>query len=253
MNQDRFYNPLDKDHLAESIVREFFKGPLHALPPPEPFAGAGIYALYYRGDFPLYRHISTSLTRFLATEPGSLPQQPIPIYIGKSDPPGGRKGSIEEEATEEGEAQAQEVLSSKPEHRRLHERLRQHGKSISLTTNLRLQDFRCRYMLVDEIWVALGEARLVDWFKPAWNILIEGFGSKVEGGGRATTARSVWDILHPGRKENLGLQVLPELEQKVVDALRTAHDIDELRAAIKAHRDAKRQFRKGRQQQAGGP
>jgi len=115
---------------------------------------------------------------------------------------------------------------------------------FSPTKNLRIQDFFCRYMLVDEIWVALGEARMVAWFRPIWNVLIEGFGSKVEGGGRATTARSVWDILHPGRKEVLGIQVLPEVEKRIVDDLRKARNIDELRAAIKAHRDAKRQFRK---------
>src|SRR6266851_1502843 len=87
MSEDRIYNPLDKDHLAESIVREFFKGQLHPLPPAESFVGAGIYALYYRGSFPLYSQISASLTRFLTTLPGLVPEQPIPIYIGKSEPP----------------------------------------------------------------------------------------------------------------------------------------------------------------------
>jgi len=151
-----------------------------------------------------------------------------------------------EEATEEGEEEAQEVLSSKPKHRKLHERLRQHAGSISAAQNLKIADFQCRYMLVDEVWVALGEARLVDWFRPVWNVLIEGFGSKVEGGGRGSTARSVWDILHPGRKEILGIQVLADLEPKIIADLRSARNIDELRAAIKAHRDAKRQFRKDR-------
>src|SRR5882672_7765525 len=163
MSEDRTYNPLDKDHLAESIVREFFKGQLHPLPPSESFAGAGIYALYYQGAFPLYSRISTSLIHFLASESESTEDQPIPIYIGKSDPPGSRKGLFE------------------------------HAASISAAQNLKIADFQCRYMLVDEVWLALGEARLVDWFRPVWNVLIEGFGSKVEGGGRGSTARSVWD------------------------------------------------------------
>src|SRR5438876_8758711 len=98
-------------------------------------------------------------------------------------------------------------------------------------------------MLVDEIWVALGEARLVAWFKPVWNVLIEGFGSKVEGCGRATTARSVWDILHPGRKENLRTKLPEAVDSRIVSSLRSARDSDELRLAIKAHRDARRQFR----------
>src|SRR5439155_9218339 len=119
MSEDRIYNPLDKDHLAESIVREFFKGQLHPLPPSESFAGAGIYALYYGGDFPLYGPISGSLTRFLDPGSSSIAEQPTPIYIGKSDPPESRKGLFEEEATEEGEEEAREVLSSKPKHRKL--------------------------------------------------------------------------------------------------------------------------------------
>ncbi len=244
MPDERIYNPLDKAHLAESIVREFFKRKLHPLPPTEPFTGAGIYALYYQGDLPLYRKISDSLKAFLTISTPSASQQPTPIYIGKSDPPGSRKGIFEEEQSEEAEEEAQEVLTSEPKHRKLCERLAQHAKSISLTTNLKIGDFRCRYMLVDEVWVALGEARLVDWFRPAWNVLIEGFGSKIEGGGRESTARSVWDIIHPGRKENLRIQVAPELEAAIVAGLRKAETLDDLRAAIKAHRDARRHVRR---------
>ena len=246
MSDEHIYNPLDKAHLAESIVREFFKRQLHPLAPSEAFAGAGIYALYYRGNFPLYREISESLKRFLAPGSGPTMDQPTPVYIGKSDPPGSRKGSFEDEAVEGGEEEAQEFLTTRPKHRRLYERLRQHQTSISLTKNLKIEDFRCRYMLVDEVWVALGEARLVDWFKPLWNVLIEGFGSKVEGSGRGSTARSVWDILHPGRKENLGIQVASAIEMRIVADIRGAKTREGLKAAIKAHRDARRQFRKDR-------
>ena len=244
MADDRIYNPLDKAHLAESIVREFFKRKLHPLPPGESFTGAGIYALYYGGDFPLYQEISNSLKQFLACATLSLPKQPIPIYIGKSDPPGGRKG-IFEELPEKQEETAEEVLTTMPKHRRLWERLTQHAKSIELATNLRISDFQCRYMLVDEVWVALGEARLVAWFRPLWNVLIEGFGSKVEGVGRAGTALSVWDILHPGRKR-FPILVAPDLEAQILAALRDARNPAELLAAVKVHRDARRKFRKQR-------
>ena len=103
----------------------------------------------------------------------------------------------------------QELLVHKPKHTKLFARLRKHAASIGAVNNLRLGDFKCRYMLVDEIWVALGEARLVALFTPVWNVLVEGFGSNVEGGGRERTARSVWDILHPGRKDSLAIQVAP--------------------------------------------
>lgn len=231
------YNPLDKQQLAESIVREFFKRKPEPLPPGR-FEGAGIYALYYRGPFPLYSQASRSFRDFEA----NVLNEPTPIYVGKSDPPGSRKGAMLEEQDEAEESK--EVLALKPKHRKLHERLCQHAKSIGETTNLRLEDFFCRHILVDEIWVPLGEARLLEWFRPVWNVLIEGFGSKVEGGGREKTARSVWDILHPGRKENLGIQVAPELESKIVTDLRSATNFAELRVAIKAHHLAKLDFRR---------
>lgn len=92
------YNPLDKHHLAESIAREFFKGDLHPLPPVDSFAGAGIYAIYYGGNHPLYADIANSLTR--RRQPGAT--QPIPIYIGKSEPPGSRKGVLTAASKEHG-------------------------------------------------------------------------------------------------------------------------------------------------------
>jgi hypothetical protein len=238
------YNPLDKDHLAESIAREFFKGDLHPLPPTKTFAGAGIYAIYYGGDYPLYADISASLRNYHSSrERGKRSfeiKQPIPIYIGKSDPPGSRKGLFAAPPEED----VNQLLTARPRHIRLWARLKKHSASISLTKNLKLEDFKCRYMLVDEIWVALGEARLVAIFQPVWNVLIEGFGSNVEGSGRERTARSVWDILHPGRKETLGIQVAKENEAKIVVDLRTAKSLDKLAVAIRMHFDAKRQFAK---------
>jgi hypothetical protein len=253
MDEATPYNPLDKTHLADSIAREFFKQDLQPLPP-EPFTGAGIYAIYYRGDFPLYAKIAGSLRAYEAARRRSTWQpgvkQPKPIYIGKSEPPGSRKGlfaGVMEESGEEAVVQeAEELLTEKPRHRKLYSRLFKHSKSIATATNLQLGDFRCRYMLVDEIWVPLGEARLVASFKPVWNVLIEGFGSNPEGGGRKDTARSVWDILHPGRKEELAIQVGPDIEENVVGALRTANDLKALATAIAAHREAKIRFAKVR-------
>ena len=251
------YNPLGRTHLADSIAREFFKRPLAPLPP-ESFPGAGIYAIYYGGDFPLYTPVACSLRAYesaTAKKPtATITNQPIPLYIGKSDPPGSRKGlftgaSGKDAKAGGGEAvdeQTEELLTETPTHRKLFGRLTKHSKSISAANNLKLTDFKCRYMLVDEIWVPLGEARLVATFKPIWNVLIEGFGSNVEGGGRNDTARSVWDILHPGRKEGLGIQVAPEEEHSILNALRHAKDTEELALAIARHRDAKKKFAKAR-------
>jgi len=258
------YNPLDRTHLADSIAREFFKPGLAHLPP-DTFVGAGIYAIYYRGDFPLYAAIAGSLRAYeAATGKGknaTAVRQPIPIYVGKSDPPGSRKGifsdaagpSVEEEGEEVAEKEAEELLTETPKHRKLFLRLKKHATSISMTRNLRLEDFKCRYMLVDEIWVPLGEARLVARFRPLWNVLIEGFGSNPEGGGRKDTARSVWDILHPGRKEALGIQVSSTIESSIVGSLRKAASREDLAKAIGVHRDAKKTFAKLRKKSGTSP
>ncbi len=66
-------------------------------------------------------------------------------------------------------------------------------------TNLLIEDFQYRSLVVDDIWIPLGESMLIERFKPVWNILIDGFGNKDPGNRRATQFKSPWDILHPGR------------------------------------------------------
>jgi len=255
VNPEDIYNPLDKRHLADSIARAFFERPINRLPPEQIFKGAGIYAIYYKGDYPLYARAADSCRGFQSpptkAKTVSADEQPIPIYIGKSDAPGSRKGiSIEETHDSANRSEdleeAQEFLTKRSTHRKLYDRLAKHSKSIIATANLRIEDFFCRYMLVDEIWVPLGEARLLELFKPLWNVLIEGFGSNPEGGGRTNTARPVWDILHPGRKEYLKIRVDPSVERSVVKALRGARTPEELKLAIEEHRRARLAFNRAR-------
>lgn len=40
------FDPLHYDNLAKSVVEALLGGPDVALPPAEPFAGAGVYAIY---------------------------------------------------------------------------------------------------------------------------------------------------------------------------------------------------------------
>ena len=44
------FNPLDKRHLGESVAEALLKTAPVALPPDQ-FIGAGVYALYYVGQF----------------------------------------------------------------------------------------------------------------------------------------------------------------------------------------------------------
>ncbi len=90
----------------------------------------------------------------------------------------------------------------------LFSRLREHANSIRTVetyhrskdaSNLKLHDFRCRYLVADDIWVPLGEALLIGHYRPVWNVVVDGFGNHAPGGGREQQARSLWDELHPGR------------------------------------------------------
>lgn len=172
----RLFNPLDKKQLAASVGEALLSSDLHPLPPAERFSGAGVYAIYYLGDAQVYRE----LTRL-----NSNSECPTPIYIGKAIPTGARKGDVEFDATA-GFA--------------LFKRLSEHAESIKLATNLDLFHFRCRFLVVDDIWIPLGESLLIRQFRPLWNVAIDGFGNHDPGSGRHKQRRSHWDVLHPGRQ-----------------------------------------------------
>jgi hypothetical protein len=169
------YNPLDRIHLGESVVRALLACPIVALPPPEPFIGAGIYVLYYTGDFPAYRRIAEQNTHDAWAKP---------IYVGKAVPAGARRGGY--------------GLGESPGEV-LYRRLREHAASIQQATNLSLGDFTCRYLVVDDIWIPLAESLLISMFIPLWNYYLDGFGNHDPGAGRYNQQRSPWDEIHPGR------------------------------------------------------
>lgn len=172
--REELYNPLDKRHLGESVAKALLDRPLEPLPPTETFRGAGVYAIYYVGARKLYGCLAPAGTRG---------KHQRPIYVGKAIPAGGRKGGVE--ATSPGPV--------------LFNRLRKHADSIQQARNLTLADFRCRFLVVDDIWIPLGETLLIDMFSPVWNQVAEGFGNNDPGAGRHAGKRSPWDVLHPGR------------------------------------------------------
>lgn len=168
------YNPLDKLNLAKSIENEILDRPVIELSSADHVKGAGVYVIYYTGDFASYACISNKNGQFLA-----------PIYVGKAIPKGGRKGGLTKDASRG---------------RALAERLRQHAASVDEANNLRLADFFFRHLVVDDIWIPLGENILIETFKPVWNRAVDGFGNKDPGQRRARQYKSPWDVLHPGRK-----------------------------------------------------
>jgi hypothetical protein len=58
----------------------------------------------------------------------------------------------------------------------------------------------CRYLVVDDVWIPLGEALLIERYKPIWNqAILNGFGNHDQGATRRQARRSAWDTLHEGR------------------------------------------------------
>ena len=175
------FNPLDKRNLASSVTEAMLARPVESLPP-RPFVGAGIYAIYYVGDFPLYAKIA------MRNRQGAFQQ---PIYVGKAVPAGARKGGFGLGA-EPGQA--------------LFNRLCDHAKSVDEATNLEKDAFFCRYLAVDDIWIPLAESLMIERFAPLWNLILDGFGNHDPGKGRYNQQRSLWDTLHPGREWATRLQ-----------------------------------------------
>ena len=167
------YNPLDIENLGLSVLTAMLSQEPTPLGKIGVFEGAGVYALYYTGDFPAYRLLSD------ANRDGQFSE---PIYVGKAIPAGGRKGVAVSTTT-----------------RQLSARLREHARSVTEATNLNIGDFSARYLVVEPIWIPLGEALLLTRHAPVWNAIVDGFGNHDPGKGRISGLRPLWDTLHPGR------------------------------------------------------
>ena len=169
------YNPLERKNLGASVAEALLGRKPKALGGLTAFKGAGVYAIYYRGEFAPYRRIA---------ELNRTDDPQAPIYVGKAIPAGGRKGaSIDSSATSSA----------------LFRRLKEHRESIQSTENLAIEDFICRYLVVDDIWIPLGESLLIANYSPIWNTSVDGFGNHDPGAGRYKGLVPRWDVLHPGR------------------------------------------------------
>ncbi len=96
-------------------------------------------------------------------------------------------------------------------------RLKEHAETIQAAENLRLADFLFRYLVVDDIWIPLGETYMIERFQPVWNMIVEGFGIKTPGKRRRGQYTSLWDTLHPGRAfvTKLGLPPNPRSSKRI--------------------------------------
>jgi hypothetical protein len=143
--------------------------PREPLASVERFYGSGVYALYYKGDFANYAAIRGSET---------------PIYVGKADPATSQARTPMEQAE------------------RLAGRLKDHRRNVIKAENLAIEDFECRFLVVQSGWQEAAESYLINLFKPIWNDetgICYGFGKHGDDPGTRANKRSPWDTLHPGR------------------------------------------------------
>lgn len=81
----------------------------------------------------------------------------------------------------------------------LSKRLQEHKASIDAVESLKIEDFTYRSLIVDDIWISLGETLVIQRYQPLWNQVVDGFGNHDPGGGRYSGMCPAWDELHPGR------------------------------------------------------
>lgn len=211
MSDPEPYNPLDKKNLGTSVADAILQSEPSLLPPTKSFIGAGLYAIYYIGDsFPLYEPIAAK------NRDG---QFNWPIYVGKAVPSGSRKG-LSGMGVSPGSV--------------LFKRLIEHAGSIDAATNLDVGEFRCRFLVVDDIWIPLAESLLINRFAPIWNRVLDGFGNHNPGKGRLAGQRPPWDVLHPGRawadrlaENTRSEETLSEIVEGSIRAYLSTHDDDQ--------------------------
>jgi len=186
--------------VVEEAIKFFEDTPVHQLPPPSRFTGCGVYALYYLGEYELYARIARL----------NQNARVLPIYVGKAVPPGWRA-----------------ARTTSTERKSLYGRLREHTRSIQQAKNLEIGDFRCRFVILQEVGTDLIvpiEATLIRKHRPLWNSVVDGFGNHDPGRGRYNQAQSEWDVLHPGRSWADRLRGKPPSLEEVVEKIRASLD-----------------------------
>lgn len=164
--------------------------------------GSGVYAIYYRGDHPLYATVSGTET---------------PIYVGKADPDSPNARTPRE--------QGPRLFGRLKDHRRMIETVGAYAEREALPHPLRLDDFEARRLVCATNAQLVAEKHLIAMFRPIWNNEIGICWGISKHGDAATTRankRSPWDVMHPGRAwamaESLDDKASPEdIERRIAE------------------------------------
>lgn len=196
------FDPLSYENLGASITRALDEVTPTPLEDMKPFNGAGIYALYYTGDFPAYQRLAEANRE----TPGSWA-----LYIGKAEAESARKGEPNQASS----------LVTEQIGKKLYNRVKNHRKSIGDARNLDVSDFHVRMLTVAPTWIPLAEVVSIRLHKPVWNSLVDGLGNHAPGSGRDKGVRPRWDTLHPGRKWAVDLPDRGETAEQISQDIRS--------------------------------
>lgn len=164
--------------ILKDAVRFFHGTPVFAIPPPQAFVGAGVYALYYIGKSGIYSKFGNEINRTAYN---------VPIYVGKAVPDGWRQSRN---------------TSATDGKNKLFSRIKEHARSIQAVRSLSVNEFHCRFMIFEgeaQNMIAAVEAALIAEKTPLWNSVVDGFGNHAPGVKRKDGRLPAWDTLHPGR------------------------------------------------------
>lgn len=189
---ESIFDPSDPSTAGRVVALTLVAQHKHSLAEIPDFYGAGVYAIYYKGAYAPYAKLSG---------------KEHPIYVGKADP----DNPAAKDAIRQGT--------------KLSARLHEHAKSIrKARTTLDIEDFECRFLIVQTGYQKSAEDYLINFFKPIWNSetkICFGLGKHGDSSDTRGNKRSPWDTLHPGRQWADGTaenQKQPELIFEQIDA-----------------------------------
>ncbi len=163
------FDPGNPKIVGRFISLALVAQPRHPLAEVPRFYGSGVYAIYYKGGFPLYAPLSGSET---------------PLYAGQAAPVANARTPMEQ-----GD--------------KLFGRLEDHRKNIIRAAgSLDINDFEFRSLVVQTGWETAAEDYLIHLFQPIWNNetkILYGLGKHGDAAETRSNKRSPWDTLHPGR------------------------------------------------------
>ncbi|MFJ3047280.1 Eco29kI family restriction endonuclease [Herbaspirillum chlorophenolicum] len=202
------FDPTSPKTAARIVAIVLASQPLKPLSALTEFYGSGVYAIYYRGKFDAYK---------------PLAEADHPIYVGKADP----KDKMATTPVEQGTT--------------LWERLKEHRnviKKIKDSDTVVLDDFYCRFLVVQTGFQLAAEAALIEYFKPIWNKetnVCHGIAMHGDDPGTRKNKRAPWHTLHPGVPWAWKPITVEFDGEKITKPVPDQYSKDQIRENIKQH------------------